>query len=96
MGQMLQELESYWFETNDLVPDHLGLLGLIDDAYATLFLLQGPSDYCQATFGRPLLVQNMTSANQAIRGLIGEPVVSILDQHVGITMANAMMHRMLG
>lgn len=96
MGQMLQELERYWFEANDLLPDHLGLLGITDDAYATLLLLQSLSDYCQSTFGRSLLQQNLTACNQSIRGLIGDPVVSILDQRVSITMANAMMHRILG
>ena len=96
MGQMIQELENYWFEANDLIPDQLGLLGLTDDAYATLFLLQSLSDYCQTTFGKPLLQQNLTAANQGMRGLIGDPVISILEQRVAITVANAMMQRLLG
>ncbi len=91
MGQLMRELETYWFEANDLVPDHLGLVGLMDDAYATLLLLQGLSDYCQATLGRSLLQQNLTPANQSMRVLIGDPVVSILEQRVGITLANAMV-----
>jgi hypothetical protein len=95
MGQLLGEVEKYWFEANDLVPDHLGLIGLLDDAYATLCLLQGLSDYCQATFGHPLLQQNLTAANQGMRGLIGDPVVSVLEQRIGMTLANAMMHRIL-
>jgi hypothetical protein len=96
VGQMLQELEAYWFETNDLIPDHLGLAGLMDDAYATLLLLQSLSNYCQATFGRPLLEQDLTAANQGMRGLIGDPVVSVIEQRVGVTVANAMMQRALG
>jgi hypothetical protein len=96
MGQLLQELESYWFEADDLIPDHLGLVGLADDAYATLFLLQGLSEYCQKTFGRLLLAQDLTAANQAMRGFIGDPGVSILEQRAGVTLANAMMQRLLG
>ena len=38
MGQMLRELEAYWFEANDIIPDHLGLMGLTDDAYASQIL----------------------------------------------------------
>jgi hypothetical protein len=95
MGQIVQELEHYWFEANDLIPDHLGLMGLLDDAYATLFLFQNLSDYCRNQFGRPLLPQDLTAANQGMRRLIGDPVVSILDQRVGITLANAMMQRLL-
>ena len=49
LSQMCGELENYWFEANDLIPDHLGLLGLTDDAYASLMLLQSLSDYCQAS-----------------------------------------------
>ena len=93
---MLQELEQYWFNANDLIPDHLGLVGITDDAYASLFLLQALSDYAEANFGRPLLKQNLTTANQGMRGLIGDPVVSILEQQVGVTLANNMMHRILG
>lgn len=96
MGQMLGELETYWFEANDVIPDHLGLMGLTDDAYASLVVLQSLSDYCQATLGRPLLQQNFTQANQVIRGLIGEPGASILEQRVGVTVANAMMQRVIG
>lgn len=96
MGQMLGELETYWFEANDVIPDHLGLMGLTDDAYASLFVLQSLSDYCQATLGRPLLQQNFTHANQVIRGLIGEPGASILEQRVGETVANAMMQHVIG
>ncbi len=96
MGQMLGELETYWFEANDVIPDHLGLMGLTDDAYASLVVLQSLSDYSQATLGRPLLQQNFTQANQVIRGLIGEPGASILEQRVGVTVANAMMQRVLG
>jgi hypothetical protein len=96
IGQMLGELEAYWFETNDLIPDHQGLPGLADDAYSTLVLLQGMSDYCQTTFGRPLLTDNLGDANKNMRLLLGESVASIIDQRVGMTIGNAMLHRVLG
>ncbi|MEE9253628.1 MAG: hypothetical protein V3U43_01715, partial [Pseudomonadales bacterium] len=96
MSQMLGELEAYWFEANDVIPDHLGLMGLMDDAYATLFLLQSLSDYCQATHGQPLLQQNFTHVNQIIRVWIGEPGATQLDQGVGVWVANAMMQRVIG
>jgi hypothetical protein len=95
MDQMLGELESYWFEREDLMPDRLGLVGLMDDAYASLLLLQAMSDYCTGSFGRPLIGQNLTQWNQAMRQLIGEPVVSQLEQRVGVTIGQAMMQRIL-
>jgi len=93
--QMIGELEAYWFESNDLIPDRLGLMGLMDDAYASLVLLQGISDYCRASVGRPLFAQNLNPLNQAIRLLIGEPIASQLDQRVGVTIGQAMMQQIL-
>jgi hypothetical protein len=96
MTSMVGELEAYWFMAEDLTPDRHGLIGLMDDAYASLVLLQGVSDYCQATGGHPILEQNLTLANKVIRGLIGEPVASELDTRVGITIGQAMVQRVLG
>ena len=95
-AQMAGALEAYWFDPNDVIHDHLGLLGVTDDAYASLLLLQSVSDYCQATSARPLLQQNLTAVNQAIRGFIGEPGASVLDQQVAITLTTAGMQRMMG
>ena len=89
MSQMLGEIETYWFEAMDVIPDHLGMMGLMDDAYASLNVLQSLSDYCQATHGRPLLQQNFTQVNQVIHGLIGEPGASTLQQRVGVSLCRA-------
>jgi hypothetical protein len=94
MNQMVSELQAYWLLESDLVPDHLGLLGIMDDAYASLHLLQSLSDYCKAATGRPLLGQDLTGANQQIRQLIGEPTASILDQRVGLTIGQALMNQL--
>ena len=67
MGQMSRQLESYWFEPNDLTSDRDGLWGLLDDACASLLLLQGLSDYCRASFGWPLIGEDLTQANQGVR-----------------------------
>ena len=95
MDQMIRELEAYWFEPDDAIPDHLGLIGLMDDAYASLLLLQGMSEYCQSAVGQPLLADNITVANQAIRQMIGAPIASHLEQRVGITIGQTMMQQML-
>ncbi len=39
MSFMLSELEAYWFMQMDLMPDYLGLAGIMDDAYASLYML---------------------------------------------------------
>lgn len=96
MEVMADQLESYWFTADDVMPDHFGLMGLMDDAYASLTLLQGISDYCRTTNGHPLLQQNLTEANKEIRSLIGEPAATHLDTRVGVTIGQAMVQRLLG
>jgi len=93
MNQIAKELEAYWLEVDDVIPDNLGLIGLMDDAYASLALLQALSDYCEAECGRPLLHRPMTQANQAIRQMIGEPARSLLDLRVKMTLSQALTQR---
>lgn len=95
MNQMAAELEAYWFTDVDLIPDHFGLIGLMDDAYASHVLLKAVSDYCCSSTGRPLIEQDFSQANQGIRLLIGEPIASQLEARVGITVGQAMLQRLL-
>jgi hypothetical protein len=95
MNQMASALEEYWVESHDLMPDHQGLVGIMDDAYASLVLFDAVSEYCRATLGRPIIEHDIKMANQSMRGLIGEPIASELDQRVGMTIGQAMMQRIL-
>jgi len=94
MAQMVAELEAYWLEPRDLIKDRFGLLGIMDDAYASLFLLQAASDQ-YSTAGHPLLKRNLTPANQGIRVLLGDRIAAHLEGLVGITIAKAMVQRVL-
>ncbi len=77
----------YWATGYDFIPDHLGLIGLTDDAYLTRMFLESISNlHCQQT-GGPLLGVDLGPANRVMRGLIGEPVASQLDAAVGQTIA---------
>lgn len=84
---ILKVAEQYFLNPQDVIPDHLGLVGLMDDAYFALSLIQAISDsYRQAT-ACPLLPLNLIPANRAIRVLIGEPFASQLDLGVAATFA---------
>lgn len=76
---LLDESERYWFEAQDFLPDQLGLVGLIDDAYVALSLLQAASERHLSKAGAPLLPVDLTQANAFARQLIGEPIASQLD-----------------
>lgn len=78
---------NYWADPNDVLPDHLGLLGLVDDAYLSLLFIETISSLHQQQTGAPLLSVDLGPANRVMRGLIGEPFATQLDAAVGQTVA---------
>jgi len=79
---LLEIAERYFFVAADALPDPLGLVGLVDDAYVCRRLLQLASDNCQAATGASLLPGDLTDENLLVRQLIGEPHASQLDSIV--------------
>jgi uncharacterized membrane protein YkvA (DUF1232 family) len=86
MSAILQMVESYWAESDDVIPDDLGAIGLLDDAYCSLTSLQAVSDHYQLQTGKHLFPDDLSEANQAMRRIIGEPYASELDRVVIRTM----------
>ena len=86
MKQILQMVESYWIEGDDVIPDELGIIGLLDDAYCSMTSLQAVSDHYQLQTGKHLFPNDMNAANRAMRKIIGEPYASELDRIVIRTM----------
>ena len=93
MSQMIAELEYYWKLEQDLIPDNLGLIGIVDDAYASIYLLQSFSDYCKSMYNRPLLKTDLTESNNSIRILLGNQIAAELEQRVQITIGNNMTNQ---
>jgi uncharacterized membrane protein YkvA (DUF1232 family) len=89
MECVLETAESYWREGDDVIPDELGMIGLMDDAYCSLTLLQAVSDNFRLLTGKHLFPDDLTEANQAMHRIIGEPYVSELDRLVVRTMKEA-------
>ncbi|MDP2470455.1 MAG: YkvA family protein [Candidatus Palauibacterales bacterium] len=83
MSEVLREATEYWLTELDIIPDRLGLLGILDDAYYSLTLMQSVSDRYEEQSGRPLFSRNLKAANASIRNLIGEPAASQIDMYVG-------------
>lgn len=86
MTQILAMVESYWIEGDDVIPDELGVIGLLDDAYCSLTSLQAVSDHYQLQTGKHLFPNDLSAANKAMRKIIGEPYGSQLDHIVIRTM----------
>ncbi len=86
MRRILDVVQSYWLEDEDIIPDQLGVIGLLDDAYCSLTSLQLVSDHYRLQTGKYLFPDDLTGANQAMRRVIGEPYASDLDRLVTGTM----------
>ena len=89
MQVILEAVTSYWHQDDDVIPDSLGVIGLMDDAYCTLCSLQMVSDQYRILSGKHLFPQNLTAANKAIRQLLGMPYASDLDRFVMETLNSA-------
>lgn len=72
-------VEDYFLHAVDLIPDHLGLIGMTDDAYMVQSMLRRLSDEHGAQAGVPLISIDLAPANELMRRLIGEPLATTLD-----------------
>jgi uncharacterized membrane protein YkvA (DUF1232 family) len=82
MKSILDMVVSYWIEDDDVIPDHLGIVGLLDDAYCSLSSLQSLSDLYRMQSGKYLFPDDLTAANKIMRKIIGEPYAAQLDEIV--------------
>jgi uncharacterized membrane protein YkvA (DUF1232 family) len=82
MERILEVVRSYWAQDLDVIPDHLGIIGLLDDAYCSLSSLQAVSDHYQLQTGKYLFPNDLTAANKVMRKIIGDPYVTELDRYV--------------
>jgi uncharacterized membrane protein YkvA (DUF1232 family) len=86
MRRILEMVDSYWREGDDIIPDELGIIGLLDDAYCSMTSLQAVSDHYRLQTGKHLFPNDLSDANHAMRRIIGEPYASELDRIVIRTM----------
>ncbi len=89
MQVILDAVTSYWQRDDDVIPDSIGVVGLIDDAYCTLGSLQMVSDHYRMLTGKYLFPENLGPANRNIRNLLGQPYAADLDRFVMETLNSA-------
>ena len=79
---LLKIAVQYFFEPDDLIPDSMGLYGLIDDAYLAHRFIIGLSDLVKAEKGFPLLPISEEESIIVIRSVIGDEIAEKLDHKV--------------
>lgn len=82
MSQIVDMVQSYWVQDEDVIPDSLGVIGLLDDAYCSLVTLQAVSDHYRLQTGKHMFPDDLTLANRVMRKIIGDPYVAELDRFV--------------
>lgn len=82
MEQIVETVISYWEQDEDVIPDHLGIIGLLDDAYCSLVTLQSVSDHYLLQTGKHMFPEDLSTANRVMRQIIGDPYVAELDLFV--------------
>jgi hypothetical protein len=86
---ILEMVESYWIEDDDVIPDSLGIFGLLDDAYCSLSSMQTVSDLYRMQSGKFLFPDDLTAANRIMRKILGEPYITQLDEIVSNAVSDA-------
>lgn len=92
---VLKAAAQYFLTPHDYLPDHLGLYGLLDDAYLARSLIGQVSILYQQHTGVPLLPFDVHPFSGVVRALIGEPATMQLDQIVVSTIQQAVMQYQL-
>ena len=59
---ILKMVESYWIEDDDVIPDNLGIFGILDDAYCSLSSMQALSDLYRMQSGKHLFPDDLSAA----------------------------------
>lgn len=89
MRQVVDMVLTYWVQDEDVIPDSLGIVGLLDDAYCSLVSLQTVSDHYRLQTGKHLFPDDLTEANKVMRKIIGDPYIHQLDRIVSEAITDA-------
>ncbi|TCS18455.1 hypothetical protein EV278_101440 [Caulobacter sp. BK020] len=79
VAELTKRLVAYWAEANDVVPDHLGMIGVLDDAYCTLAALDRMSKACAARTGRSLVDGDLGETLKFLHWLLGDAIIARLN-----------------
>ncbi|MDH3226457.1 MAG: hypothetical protein OEM67_05135 [Thermoleophilia bacterium] len=82
IAPLMEKVVQYFLQEQDLVPDHLGLLGLLDDALFSNRMLEVVSTTYSQLAGVPLVSEDLGPANRAAAAFLGPQVATTISAAV--------------
>jgi uncharacterized membrane protein YkvA (DUF1232 family) len=79
---VLRAAEGYFLDEQDVLPDSHGVIGLLDDVYLTLSLLQTVSECNRSQCGAPLIDADLHESIAAVRLLFRGERLAALDERI--------------
>lgn len=79
---VLAAAEGYFDDQDDVLPDSHGVLGLLDDMYLALSLVQHVSEQHRESTGEPLIAVDLTESIAAVRPLFRGARLTALDARI--------------
>jgi hypothetical protein len=73
---------TYWDEENDVIDDKTGIVGLTDDAYLSLCLMQRIADSHPTGTDRKLIELDLSNDNKTMKNILGKEFSTKLDKLV--------------
>lgn len=91
VAPILAAAEEYFLDADDVLPDRLGILGLMDDMYLALSLLSSVSEQYRHLTGHPLIDADLGPAIQPVRALFKGKRLAALDASIQTTLCRPAM-----
>ena len=88
---ILEAVQEYFLDPDDVVPDSHGILGLLDDMYIALSLLQAVSEQYREFTGHTLLDVDLTPSIEAVRPLFHGKRIAALDARIQAALSQPTM-----
>jgi uncharacterized membrane protein YkvA (DUF1232 family) len=82
VAPILAAAEEYFLDADDVLPDSLGILGLMDDMYLALSLLNSVSEQYRHLTGHPLIDADLAPCIQPVRALFKGKRLATLDASI--------------
>jgi len=88
---ILENIRYYFLDADDLIPDHHGAIGLLDDAYMVYCFINQLNTHIAEKTSTPLVDINLDYQVQLMAGKLGEDIAQQIETHVKSTIEGTIL-----